>query len=288
MNYIRGISGPVSKTWNSINPSILSGAIDVIVIEHEDGSLACSPFHVRFGMFSLLRPYEKKVEFRVNDVKQDYAMKLAEGGEAFFVFETSDNIPEAMQTSPLIFSLVDGHSDDYTKRSHCPPPLPTREAIEPAVALSNRLSVANIPSQVTDTGDLILDMAGYKSSEDDALRAEVCKKSFVGRVGSEEAKEAANQRAALVGINDAASDTGNHSAAESDIRTPMVTAHHRPAYDASTLNGLETLPETPPESVGDPNRNYAKTLRLTSNQLKAIGLKSGPNPMAFTMNRATC
>ena len=25
------------------------------------GSLACSPFHVRFGKFSLLRPYEKKV-----------------------------------------------------------------------------------------------------------------------------------------------------------------------------------------------------------------------------------
>lgn len=25
------------------------------------GTLACSPFHVRFGKFSLLRPYEKKV-----------------------------------------------------------------------------------------------------------------------------------------------------------------------------------------------------------------------------------
>lgn len=102
MNYIRGIGGSVSKTWNSINPATLSGAIDVIVVEQEDGSLACSPFHVRFGKFSLLRPYEKKVEFRVNDVKQDYAMKLGEGGEAFFVFETSDNIPEAMQTSPLV------------------------------------------------------------------------------------------------------------------------------------------------------------------------------------------
>ena len=102
MQYVRSISGSVSKTWNSINPATLSGAIDVIVVEQEDGSLACSPFHVRFGKFSLLRPYEKKVEFRVNNAKQDYAMKLGEGGEAFFVFETSDNIPEAMQTSPLI------------------------------------------------------------------------------------------------------------------------------------------------------------------------------------------
>jgi phosphatidate phosphatase LPIN len=102
MQYVRSISGSVSKTWNSINPATLSGAIDVIVVEQEDGSLACSPFHVRFGKFSLLRPYEKKVEFRVNNAKQDYAMKLGEGGEAFFVFETRDNIPEAMQTSPLV------------------------------------------------------------------------------------------------------------------------------------------------------------------------------------------
>ncbi|KAK5142302.1 Nuclear elongation and deformation protein 1, partial [Oleoguttula sp. CCFEE 6159] len=65
-------------------------------------SLACSPFHVRFGKFSLLRPYEKKVEFKVNGVKQEYSMKLGEGGEAFFVFETTADIPEAWQTSPLV------------------------------------------------------------------------------------------------------------------------------------------------------------------------------------------
>lgn len=102
MQYVRNISDSVSTAWNSINPSTLSGAIDVIVVEHEDGSFNCSPFHVRFGKFSLLRPYEKKVEFQVNGTKQAYAMKLAEGGEAFFVFETAENIPESMQTSPLV------------------------------------------------------------------------------------------------------------------------------------------------------------------------------------------
>ena len=29
-------------------------------------------------------------------------MKLGEGGEAFFVFETSEEIPESLQTSPVI------------------------------------------------------------------------------------------------------------------------------------------------------------------------------------------
>ena len=29
-------------------------------------------------------------------------MKLGEGGEAFFVFETSDEIPASLQTSPIV------------------------------------------------------------------------------------------------------------------------------------------------------------------------------------------
>ena len=29
-------------------------------------------------------------------------MKLGEGGEAFFVFETSDDIPDSLQTSPVV------------------------------------------------------------------------------------------------------------------------------------------------------------------------------------------
>ena len=73
----------------------------MIVVEQDDGSLACSPFHVRFGKWRLLRPYEKKVEFKVNGQKQEYSMKLGEGGEAFFVFETNESVPEALQTSPL-------------------------------------------------------------------------------------------------------------------------------------------------------------------------------------------
>lgn len=106
MQYVRNLSDSVSTAWNSINPATLSGAIDVIVVEQEDGTLVCSPFHVRFGKFSLLRPYEKKVEFKVNGVKQEYSMKLGEGGEAFFVFETTDNIPQSLQTSPLVSPMA--------------------------------------------------------------------------------------------------------------------------------------------------------------------------------------
>jgi phosphatidate phosphatase LPIN len=43
MQYVRGIGSSVSKTWNSINPATLSGAIDVIVVEQEDGALNLYP-----------------------------------------------------------------------------------------------------------------------------------------------------------------------------------------------------------------------------------------------------
>lgn len=62
--------------YRDINPSTLSGAIDVIVVERPasgsspaevlttapaDTEMACSPFHVRFGKLSVLRPVDKKV-----------------------------------------------------------------------------------------------------------------------------------------------------------------------------------------------------------------------------------
>lgn len=42
-----------------------------------------------------------------------------------------------------------------------------------AINLSKKLFTSNIPNKVTETGDLMLDMTGYKSSEQEALRAEV-------------------------------------------------------------------------------------------------------------------
>lgn len=37
MNIFGRAIDSVSKTWNSINPATLSGAIDIIVVEHENG-----------------------------------------------------------------------------------------------------------------------------------------------------------------------------------------------------------------------------------------------------------
>lgn len=401
MQFVRSATGAISKGWNSINPATLSGAIDVIVVEHEDGTLACSPFHVRFGKFQLLRPSDKKVVFKVNDVAQDYAMKLGEGGEAFFVFETDQNIPAEMQTSPLTSPVASpeqrpadlaenrsltepehldlddvqrrgrnaasvppgdplvrpmsgdwlgGHmeraqtedvlcathgklgapfepklkgpltvsKEDATAwnrtvaRGSSPPPVSPEEARARAINLSKKLFVSNIPNKVTETGDLMLDMTGYKSNEEEALRAEVVARKVladelegnydIGALigaddqgnlwiySSEEAKAAADRKAALGLLNqdamrssDAVSDPGYHSDDAQSDTSNFQQSHRR---DSDSAIGMST-PQTPDAKTGE-TRNYAKTLRLTSDQLKALNLSPGSNSMSFTVNRSTC
>ncbi|KAM0516329.1 hypothetical protein ACHAPE_005476 [Trichoderma viride] len=406
MQYVRNLSDSVSTAWNSINPATLSGAIDVIVVERDDGTLACSPFHVRFGKFSLLRPYEKKVEFRINGTKQHYSMKLGEGGEAFFVFETSDSIPESLQTSPLVSpassppfgpadsssvlaepdhleldgesgkprrpapaviqmqsdengmimpfpsspplssshpgsadwhgafdrphsdtilrkaalphddAISDNESPSESERSPSPPMLGPGEAIARARALSKGLSAVNIPTHITETGDLMLDMTGFKSSEEDMLRAEVLARNILSEemdgnydigalfgfdeegnlwvYSSEDAKLAAMNKTIESSLQahrhavaaDAVSDPGYQSDGSDLTSAPHVPSHRRSESDAGP-GGMHTPPRTPTGSL-QPAKSYAKTLRLTSDQLKDMNLKYGENSMSFTVNRATC
>ncbi|KAF1355984.1 LNS2-domain-containing protein [Lizonia empirigonia] len=405
MNYLRSVAGGVSKGWNSINPATLSGAIDTIVVEREDGSMACSPFHVRFGKYQILRPSDKKVEFRVNGELQPYSMKLGEGGEAFFVFETSAAIPADMQTSPLASpqaspeqkpvesppnnmlddpepldlasidtglrrrgrlsmsvppsdaqynpahvgrpmsgdwsgfhvqrantdSLVADTTDDFPAKEHgpleiskedatrwnrsarsaSPPPVSHAEALARAIKLSKKLFTSNIPNKVTDTGDLELDMTGYKSSEQDALRAEVLARNIlsdelagdydIGALigadengnlwiySSEEAKTAAMQKTAQSIFSEASLDAVSDPGYQSDSGMSDTTADFPPRTpnDSDSALGL-SAPQSPEQGKKTETRNYAKTLRLTSDQLKALNLKPGQNTMSFTVNRSKC
>lgn len=65
MNYVGQLAGQVfvqvKELYRGLNPATLSGCIDVIVVRQSDGSLQCSPFHVRFGKMGVLRSREKVV-----------------------------------------------------------------------------------------------------------------------------------------------------------------------------------------------------------------------------------
>ncbi|MCJ1287663.1 hypothetical protein MMC26_007015 [Xylographa opegraphella] len=209
-------------------------------------------------------------------------------------------------------------SYDGAARSQSPPPLTMTEAVERATSLSKKLSGLNIPTHVTETGDLMLNMNGYKSSEEDTLRAEAIARKILSEelegnydigaligadmngnlwiYSSEEAKESAARKvqmpnlAPTIAINEAASDPGYHS--DEERNSPDSDSPKIPAPELIRLpsSGLVTPPQTPPDpsTIVDANRNYAKTLRLTSDQLKALKLKPGLNSMSFSAGRATC
>ncbi|KAF8274415.1 Lipin/Ned1/Smp2-domain-containing protein [Lactarius quietus] len=109
MNYLWGAVNAISapyQYYKDINPATLTGAIDVIVVRRLglDGTaeLFCTPFHVRFGKWQVLRPNEKKVDVAVNGKAVPFSMKIGEAGEAFFVFETDGDVPDDLITSPLL------------------------------------------------------------------------------------------------------------------------------------------------------------------------------------------
>lgn len=106
MQFVGKVITSVSEFYKDINPSTLSGAIDVLVVEDANtGRLSCSPFHVRFGKLQLLRPQEKIVEMRVNSQLTDVRMKVGEAGETFFVLPTRAAVSAEYLTSPLVTAL---------------------------------------------------------------------------------------------------------------------------------------------------------------------------------------
>ena len=100
-------------TDSGINPATLSGAIDVIVVRHVDEmgevTLSSSPFHVRFGKLQVLRAGEKRVTITMpNNLSPPHIapfnMKVGDSGEAFFVLETTEEVPEDLLTSPVVMA----------------------------------------------------------------------------------------------------------------------------------------------------------------------------------------
>eukprot|EP01094_Clydonella_sp_ATCC50884_P028761 TRINITY_DN8745_c0_g1_i2.p3 TRINITY_DN8745_c0_g1~~TRINITY_DN8745_c0_g1_i2.p3 ORF type:complete len:162 (-),score=38.12 TRINITY_DN8745_c0_g1_i2:40-525(-) len=87
-------------TGRDLNAATLTGAIDIIVVRHPDGSLRCTPFHVRFGKLILFHATDKIVHISVNGKPVQLTMKLGAAGEAFFVEKTGDRPPKYLATSP--------------------------------------------------------------------------------------------------------------------------------------------------------------------------------------------
>lgn len=200
MQYVGKLVSSVYNTITpNINPSTLTGAIDVIVVEREveveevrtlpDGTtaktvrntteLASSPFHVRFGKMSVLRPDERKVTLHLNDSPDPlpFAMKVGENGEAFFVMKVEnmdDPVPDALVTSPVVGPVNPTQEDPVplslgeSHESEDAIVLPQPDAAPPpTIPVEAKVTEPHSGSHL----ELDLDMEGYKLSSSNRQRA---------------------------------------------------------------------------------------------------------------------
>ncbi|SCU89684.1 LAME_0E04940g1_1 [Lachancea meyersii CBS 8951] len=325
MQYVGRAIGSVSKTWSSINPSTLSGAIDVVVVEHPDGRLACSPFHVRFGKFQILKPSQKKVLVSVNGQPTNIPMKLGDSGEAYFVFETEadvDAIPDELISSPVVSATSSPSATPNDTESNIAPleepdfldigkpvqvdtlmpstpPPPRRHSIfeERARKLNQKLHEKKIPSKFDNNGDLLLDIEGYKPSTDKVHDTDAMLKQLLqDELGtdfdiSSFVREDRSGNMRIVNPGDDASfisPPGSPTPQPSDV--PDIPSSC--PSETSTQTSITTSTDyTPPSSSRAPDsavapKNYIKTIRLTSEQLRCLDLRYGENDLSFSVDNS--
>jgi len=80
MNFISGLVSNISK----INCATLSGAIDVVFVEQEDGTYRSTPFHVRFGKIGVVWSKKKIIDVEINGKEVELKMVLDDYGVAYF------------------------------------------------------------------------------------------------------------------------------------------------------------------------------------------------------------
>ncbi|XP_076925659.1 phosphatidate phosphatase PAH2-like [Bidens hawaiensis] len=90
------------------------GAVDIVVVQQEDGSLKSSPWYVRFGKFQgVLKAKERVVDINVNGVDAEFGMYLDPRGEAYFLREVdSEELVEAVSSCSSSCEDVNGKVQD--------------------------------------------------------------------------------------------------------------------------------------------------------------------------------
>ncbi|KAH1031656.1 hypothetical protein J1N35_043830 [Gossypium stocksii] len=90
MNVVGKVGSLISQGVYSVATPLhpFGGAVDVIVVQQQDGTFRSTPWYVQFGKFQgVLKGAEKVVHIIVNDIEADFHMYLDNSGEAYFTRE---------------------------------------------------------------------------------------------------------------------------------------------------------------------------------------------------------
>lgn len=103
------------------NGATLSGANDIIVVEHSNGRLKSTVFHVRFGRCRVAFTSDKQIQIFVNGKNTGIKMRLGPEGEGYF--DKEDFEPKDMAKSPPVTPadqvFVKSFSDSLSASHFC-------------------------------------------------------------------------------------------------------------------------------------------------------------------------
>uniref|UniRef100_A0A5K3EGT2 phosphatidate phosphatase n=2 Tax=Mesocestoides corti TaxID=53468 RepID=A0A5K3EGT2_MESCO len=111
----------IKGVYNELNPATLTGAVDVIVVEDNDGNFCSGPFHVRFGKMGAINPADKIVEIYVNGEQVEFLhMRLGSAGSAYFVEDVNSPLIDSdseSNTSGTSYAFLDSSEPIMRVRS---------------------------------------------------------------------------------------------------------------------------------------------------------------------------
>lgn len=126
MNVVGKVGSLISQGVYSVATPFhpFGGAVDVIVVQQQDGSFQSTPWYVRFGKFQgVLKGAEKVVRITVNGVEANFHMYLDNSGEAYFIGEVDSgkrNEPnESVELTTDDGSFIDSNSDSRNAVEVC-------------------------------------------------------------------------------------------------------------------------------------------------------------------------
>ncbi|XP_058097114.1 phosphatidate phosphatase PAH2 isoform X4 [Magnolia sinica] len=110
MNAVERLSSYISRGVYTVSGPFhpFGGAVDIIVVQQQDGSFKSSPWYVRFGKFQgMLKTREKVVNVSVNGTDAGFHMYLNHKGEAYFLREVDSNEGGSVFSSPSLGDETD-------------------------------------------------------------------------------------------------------------------------------------------------------------------------------------
>lgn len=222
----------ISRSVNTVSGPFhpFGGAVDIVVVEQQDGSFKSSPWYVRFGKFQgVLKAKEKMVNISVNGAEADFHMYLDHKGEAFFMREVDAKDGESILYPSSSSDETDSRPLDNKrplKSESCNFETDKSNSIA-RVGVNNGELLARANSQRSRLLGFVFNRRSVKG--DNGIRKEI----ELNRVDSlERAEIAAN----LLELKWSTNLAGCKSARKNSIKTWQSSLFHDNALDQCQLN----------------------------------------------------